>query len=63
MRKDFKFYIGQPVTITAINSPATIIGYKLDGRNVYASVAYWLDGKMQEVYLDESELKPAKEKT
>jgi hypothetical protein len=58
MRKDFKFYIGQPVIIAEIKTPARVIGYKLDGKNCYVHVSYWFEGRIQEVYLDEDECKP-----
>lgn len=58
MRKDFKFYIGQPVIITEIEARGRVIGYKLDGKNTYVHVAYWFDGKIIEVYLEEEECNP-----
>lgn len=60
MTREFKFDIGQTVIITAISNPARVIGYKLDGKNTYVQVSYWLDGKIFDIYLDEDECVPQK---
>jgi hypothetical protein len=60
MRRDFKFYIGQPITVLELKTRGRVIGYKLDGKNTYVNIAYWMDGKMIEVYLYEDECEPIK---
>jgi hypothetical protein len=55
MRKDFKFYIGQPVEICELITRGRVVGYRLDGKNTYVNVAYWMDGKMVSVYMLEDE--------
>lgn len=56
-----KFTDGQKLKITALdNMPCTVIGYKLEGRNLFVDVSYWLDGKNVKAYLDESELEAVK---
>lgn len=52
-----KYPIGQTVKIKALEkTPATVIGYKLEGKNLFVEVEYWLDGIIKSVYLDENQL-------
>lgn len=57
MTIECRFNIGERVTIKEIETKATVIGYKLDGLNLYVIITYWLCGKLEFLTIPEDELK------
>ncbi len=56
MKLDVKFIMGQSVKILAIDTPGIVRSIRIDTNAITCFVTYWWEGKMQEVWLTESEL-------